>query len=94
MNTLTLIRNQLQILKGNVKELFESYLSDQVASLQTLLSVSHQDQSQTYSLNYYLKEYKQHVQYFNKKFGGTKKEYDFKRLEKTLYGNQKTVIKQ
>ncbi len=79
--------------KSFVKDLFTSYLDDQVKNLQTLIGNAHNDPSQTYSATYYFNEYQNNVQYFNKQFGEKMQEYDFKTFEKTVYGNDQPVIK-
>ena len=78
--------------KTYVKELFETYLDEQEASVRTMVSEAHSDKSNVYSTNYYIKQYKKDLQYYNKKYGQSRKEYDFNTFEKKLYDKEPSVI--
>jgi len=78
--------------KTYVKELFTTYLDEEEQTVNNLVSQAHTDKSSTYSANYYIKQYKKDLQYFNSKYGGSRKEYDFKAYEQKLYDNEKSVI--
>lgn len=78
--------------KTYVKELFESYLDQQEASVRNLIDEAHSDKSEVYSANYYLSQYKKDVKYFNSKYGARRPEYDFQSYEKKLHDKEKSVI--